>query len=979
MSSNKKKPTKTQRLETPTPPARQWLQHLGAYFILLVISMLYFKPAAFDGKSLNQHDNVQAIAMQSEIMAYKEAQDGKEIRWTNQYFGGMPTALMRNDNINYIDSEVVFPLTLGYGYNEFMLLFFLMFSCYIGLSLMGVSWGVSLGFSAVLALFTANILYIQAGHTGKMVVVSTVPALVGAFVYAYRKNLLLGAAIFTTILSFNLAKNHVQMTYYMYFVLTILGVAFLIESVKQNQIKRFSAFAGTMIVASILAVLSNVGFLWASYEYGQESTRGKTELTQKEVKSGLDPDYIFSLSIEKGELAAIMFPNFYGATQSKLWVSNQGTASQAAFRSPRVQQELAAAAKANGVGDMNKFFQDIAISYTRQYRGSQTMSGGPIYYGVVVCFLFILALLLMQGALKWGIISSFIFLSILAMGKHFPVISDLMYNYFPLYSKFRDTKMTLLVFQPVAILTIGVGLMRLAKFDPVLYEHTWSAKVLPKLKQTVSRQGYVVLATAIALGICGFMFLYISTTTLSSPKDIELAAISPTLVAAMEEDRAAMAMADVWRALGFILAAFGVLFLYTKDMFKIELAAVALAVLACIDLGMINKDYVNEESFIKRKNFKDELIPTKQDQDILKDKGIYRVIDYSRGAPSQNAMASAFHKSIGGYFAAKPLLYQEFWSYYQMDNPNVALQSHINIFNMLNLKYIMLPQGRVMDNPTALGNAWFVEKVNVVPDADAEIAAIDALETINTAVVQERYAAYVEGLQSTYAPGDRIALKSYHPDTMTYEYEIKNERFAVFSEMYYPPSKGWKVYLDGEEVEPFVKTNYLLRGLRVPAGKHTIQMVFAPTSVNTGRYIGGAVSLIILLVLGFAIFRFYREKMKARAALEAAESPEGRPTSITVICVLGLLGAAGAIPLIMSGAAAQVGSWYPLALGLASVVGAVCMFGLWNMKKWAVYVYTGLTILNQFVLMFMGVWNILALVIPGVVIALAFSYIDRMD
>ncbi|MGH1335765.1 MAG: hypothetical protein ACRBFS_06520 [Aureispira sp.] len=863
MSSSKKKPTTIQNLATTPDPKRQWLQHIGAYLILMAIAMVYFKPAAFDGKSLNQHDNVQAGAMQTEIQAYKEAQGGTEIRWTNQYFGGMPTALMRNNNINHIDSKIIPPLMLYKGYNDWMLLFLLMLSCYIGLSLMGVNWGVSVGLSAVLALFTANVLYIQAGHTGKMIVISTIPAIVGAFVYGYKKNILLGSTIFATVLSFNLAKNHVQMTYYMYFALSIMGAAFLIESIKKDQIKHFSKFAGAMILASVLAVLSNVGFLWANYEYGEESTRGKTELTQKEVKSGLDPDYIFSLSIEKAELATLMFPNFYGATQSKLWVSNEGAVSQAAFRSPAVQQELAAAAKANGVTDMNKFFQDIAISYTRQYRGSQTMSGGPIYYGVVVCFLFILALLLLQGALKWGVISSFIFLSILAMGKHFPVVSDLMYNYFPLYSKFRDTKMTIVAFQPIVILAIGAGLMRLAKFDPASYENTWSAKLLPHLKQTVSKQGYVVLATAISLGICVLMYVYLSMGVLSSPKDIELAAISRNLVAALEADRAILAKTDVLRAIGFILAGFGALYLYAKNTLTLEIAGIALAVLACIDLGMVNRDYVNEESFVKRKTFQDDIIPTQQDLKILKDKSVYRVVDYSRGAPSQNAMASAFHKSIGGYFAAKPLLYQELWSYYQMDNPNVALQQNIEIFNMLNLKYIMLPQGKVMDNPTALGNAWFVEKIDVVADADAEIAAVGKLTTINTAVVPQRYAEEVAGINGTYAPGDRIALTSYHPDTMVYESEIQNERFAVFSEMYYPPEKGWKVYIDGEEVAPFVKTNYLLRGLRVPAGKHTITMIFAPASVNMGRQIGGAVSLLILGGLIFAIFQYYKKVPEA--------------------------------------------------------------------------------------------------------------------
>lgn len=859
MSSSSSSP---QPLNTP---AKQWLKHIGAYLVLMLIAALYFKPNAFDGKVFQQHDNVQAVAMQKEIYEYKNNYD-REIYWTNQYFGGMPTALMRSSNINHVDSKLVSGMFLYQNGGSWMLLFMIMLSCYIGLSLMGVNLGFSIALSATLALFTANILYIQAGHSGKMLVVSTVPALIGAFVYAYKKNWLLGSAIFATVLSFNLSKNHVQMTYYTFFALGIIGLAFAVEAFKSGKVKQWSRFAGSIILATILGVVSNIGFLWPSYSYGQESTRGKTELTIKETKSGLDKNYVFSLSLEKAEIMALMFPNFYGGTQGKFFAQDRQSATAKVLGSRTFQQQLQAAAQQAGIKDQaefGRFQQQFLGKYTTQYRGSQTMSGGPIYYGAVVCFLFILSLLLLRGAYKWGALLSFLLFVILAWGSHFAVFNDFMYHYFPLYAKFRDTKMTLLVAQPLVILTIGAGLMHLVKFDPNDYEGSLSAKLLPYLKQTVSRQGYVVLGTVIAAGLCVFMMLWINMGVLSSPRDAELMAFSPDLVSALQEDRAALAMKDIWCALGFVLATALVLFLYARDTFRVEIAAVALGILAMADLGTVNSDYLSDKSYQERKNYSEDINATPQDLQIQKDKTIYRVADYLRGAPSQNAQASAFHKSVGGYFAAKPLLYQELWEYYKLDQQMAGTQVHSNIMSMLNVKYYITREG-VINGENPLGNAWLVEKVNVVPNADAELNALDDLDPFRQAVVQERYADYVKGLEDiSYTPGDKIYLQSYDPDTMVYRAQTSGERFAVFSEMYYPPEKGWTVYINGEEVDPFVKTNYVLRGLRIPAGDNEIKMVFAPQSIILGRHIGGITSIVIILLLGVAIFFYYKQQQQA--------------------------------------------------------------------------------------------------------------------
>lgn len=868
MTKKNKKITDKKQETTSTSLLFKFGKHLVAYVVLLLVTMLYFKPVAFDGLSLQQHDNVQAMYQQKEILDYQKEQ-GTIIRWTNHMFGGMPTTMIRNNNSNYAGTYLGKVASVFTAKTEIRTFFLIMICAYIGLILLGVNYVLSIGLAIVLGFFTSNTLYIMAGHTGKMDVLAMTPMIVGAFIYAYRKNLLLGVTFFTIGLSYSIMRSHVQMTYYTYFALAIIGLFFLIDAVKKESLPKFGKFAISMVLATLLGVMSNIGALWPTYQYGQASTRGTSELTKKvdqapsankNASSGLGYDYVFGLSMEKAEVMSLAFPNFYGGTQGKSFYSNPKSATYAAFNNPTIQREIITAAKKNGIADGSQFMNQIINQYTRQYRGSQTMSGGPMYYGIVVCFLLFLALLLLQGPIKWAFISTFAFLTILAWGKHFAVFNDLMYYYFPMYSKFRDTKMTLLVAQPIAILAIGLGLMELANFNAEKYKNTLSAKILPKIKQTISREGYVLLAGVLFLGFCVLTYLYISMGALSSPKDDGLAMISAKLVAALQLDRATLAKADVLKGMGFVLAATIALYLYAKQTLSIEIVAVILTLLAMLDLNIVNSDYLNENSYTKVDYIEQtkQQVTQKSDRDILKDKSMnYKVVDYSRGAPSQTAATSGLHKSLGGYSAAKPMLYQEFWNYYQLDNGNVALKQHSNLMNMMNVKYLIVSPDRFMDNPTALGNAWFVQNIQQVKNADEELAALDALDPLLNAVVQDKYADYVNDLNTEYQAGDKIYLADYHPDTMTYQSETSKDRFAVFSEMYYPT--GWNVYIDGEKVDQFVKTNYILRGLRVPAGKHEIQMIYEPQSILLGSKLGTFASILIFLLIASSIYFFTKK------------------------------------------------------------------------------------------------------------------------
>ena len=830
-------------------------KHLAAYIIILMAAMLYFKPVAIDGKALGQHDNLQSTGLQTEFKNYLEK--GQRIKWSNQFFCGSPMNVIQNQSVNYT-TKVWSLASLYQPYsNPWATLFVIMIFCYIALQLLGVDITMSVALSVILGFFTANTLFINAGHTGKMHVLATAPLLLGSLIFAYKRNLFLGAGIFALTLGINLMKNHVQITYYTFLGLLFFGLFLLYDAVKNEKLAHYGKFVAAMLLATILGVGANTGFLWPVYEYGQESTRGTTELKGKAHSTGLDKDYVFAFSYEKGETMSLMFPNFYGGTQTKSFYNREGSTQTA-----RVLQNQEIAKQLGAVAG------ERAGRYLTQYRGSQSMCGGPIYYGVVVCFLLFLSLLLVRGPLKWAFVGSFVLYLILAWGRNFAFFNDFMYDYFPLYSKFRDTKMTLLVGQPFIILMIGMGIKELMNFDPEKYNDALSAKLLPKLKQDISKQGYVVLAGVITLGICVLTLLYGFMGTPSAISDADLATI-PSLLSALQADRAELITADAIRAIGFVLAAFAVLYFYAKDVLNIQVAAIALALIACVDLGSVNSDYLNEDSY-SEKNYVEEAAnfpSSKADRDILaSEKSIhYRVADFSRGYPSQSFAASFFHKSVGGYSAAKPQLYQELWTGYRLDDLNEAKKS-LNIFNMLNVKWFIL--GPEQAAPTGgLGNAWFVTNIKMVADADEELQGLAGLPTQTTAVVQKKHEEYLKGLENKWTGSDKIYLESYHPDTMVYKSECTNERFAVFSEMYYPPSKGWQVYINDVEVdEAFIKTNFALRGMRIPAGKNTIKMVFSPDSISVGNTIGGISSALILLGVALAGFLFFKKNKEETEA-----------------------------------------------------------------------------------------------------------------
>ena len=860
MAGNK---SKTKATEQPTATKtkesnNQWMpitKHLGAYIFLLIVAMVYFKPVAFDGKALVHAKNEQAVLMQTEMLQHQVHHHNKP-RWTNQCFGGMPTHVLAPAESNYCHEYLLTPLRLFQSYHAWGMLFLILLTAYIGLSLLGLDTVTAVGLSLILGFSTSNTLLILEGDIGKITALAFIPMMLGSLFFAYKRHLLLGMSLFALSLSLSLAQNHIQLTYYLFFALFIMAIFLVINAAKKQELPKAGKFIGATVVAILLALASNLESVWSNYEFTPHSARGYSELTKKEYTEGLPKDYLFELSLEKMETMTLLFPNFYGATYNKFFYLNEGTASNKAAYDPSVQQEIMAVAQKNE-WDGKQFLNQVIGQYTRQYRGSQTSTMGPIYYGAVVCLLLILSLLLLQGVVKWGIISSFLVLVLLSWGMHFAALNEFLYNSFPWFNKFRDTKLALVAAQPLIILTIGLGLKEFIQFKSDNYKDTLSAKLLPALKQTASQQGYVILSGVIALAICAFAFLYANTFTLSAPTDAALLQISPKLLAAIETDRAALIQADVFRSAGFIIAALIPLFLYAKGSLKMPWAILPIVILACLDLGLVNADYISEESYVEN-DYQTRAFnanKTNANKAIEADQTYYRVADYSNKAPSKNAQTSAFHKSVGGGdFMDMPMLYQEFWHGYGMDQTSIALKQRGSIFNMLNVKYFIMDTGHNTDNPSALGHAWFVSEIKETNDANEALEALNGFAPQTTAVVQKKNATPLQGLKNTEAPSDRIYLQSYHPDTMVYVSETVHERFAVFSEMYYPI--GWSVYIDDQPADDFIKTNYILRGMRVPAGKHVIKMIFEPQSVIWGARIAPIASLLILIGCVFFIFQY---------------------------------------------------------------------------------------------------------------------------
>lgn len=783
-----------------------YVQHILAVIVLLVVSALYFFPE-MQGKKLLSHDHISHVAAAKEIKDYKEK--GETVLWASRVFSGMPAF-----QIAYtVDSNFLTWIhSLGKMFPRgTWLCLILMLGFYLCLSILEISFFLRILGSIIFSLSSWFMLSIEAGHATKMIAIAFVPPLIASIIISYKGKWLIGGILTAVFLGLAVVANHVQIVYYaIFFILAVIVVKF-IQAYKEKTIPTFIKRSLILVGFALLGTLPNLTLLWTTYDYGKETIRGgKSELT-KDVKqdTGLDIDYAMQWSYGKMESLNMLIPGLYGSGAQL-------------DEDSEVYQDL----KRKGVpkNQLKNYLKGIPVYY-----GDQPFTTGPSYMGATAIFLFILFLLISKSNFRWILLSVTVLSIMFAWGKNFLVINELMFDYLPLYNKFRTPSMWL----SLTIVTVSLG--AIMALNEILTKKVDSEKLKKSLIYAGSSVGGIVLLFALfGSGMVDFDGAY----------DAQLAQNGMS-IDLLIEDRISILKGDAFRSFILIAIAFGLLWMYNSNKFKnINLLKGIMALLLIGDLWTVGKRYLNEDDFKKAKSFEQSIQPSIADQQINSDKsGNYRVFNTTVSTFNDNN-TSYFHHSVGGYSAVKLIRYQDLIERH-------LSKGNMKVFNMLNTKYFIVGQPgaeAVQTNPDALGNAWFVDNVSWAKNADDEMAQLNDFEPKTTAVIDERFKEKIGNYQSTSSASDKIELSNYHPDNMKYSSNASAEKLAVFSEIWYKGNEDWKAYIDGKETE-FVRVNYLLRGLKIPAGQHEITFKFKPKTHYTGRVISLISSILLLILL----------------------------------------------------------------------------------------------------------------------------------
>lgn len=800
-------PTFTDRL-------KKLLPHIGVVALFFVMALAYCFPL-MQGKVLMQSDIIQSVGMQTEMHEYAD-KTGEVPLWTNSMFSGMPGYQIWNEYpsilVNYITNALRAPLP-----HPADVIFLYLFISYLTFILLGFNLWQSLLGAVAYAFMSANFLYLEAGHLSKTIAMAYMPLVIGSVIVTLRGKVLFGAALFALIFAMQLRANHVQIAYYTGMFSGILWLAYLVKAVMDKQLPNFAKATGALVLAALLGVAVNTSTLWTTYEYAKDTIRGGSELSTEENSGGLDLDYALRWSYGRGETFTMLVPNFNGGSSNKNIGTNSITYETLVGKGvPKKQAE--------------NFVESAPI-----YFGDQPFTGGPFYFGAITCFLFVFGLMMVKGPIKWAVLGITVLSIPLAWGKNFIPLSELFFNYFPLYNKFRDVKMVFSATEIAFVILAMYALKALVDGDRPMAE--------------VKKNLYI------ALGVTGGLSLAIAlfgSSFMSFDGAVDGQIGQQWIVEALKEDRARLLRNDAFRSLIFILLGGGAVWLYLTEKLKLKFFFPLLIVLVLADLWSVDQRFFDKTDYISPKEYERYSQPTGVDLAIKKDTDIhYRVLNLSVST-FNDAFTSYHHKSVGGYHAAKLSRYQD------MIERHIG-QNNRAVWNMLNTKYIITraedqPGGKgLIPNPEALGNAWFISNFNMVDGAEAEITALNDFDPSRTAVVDNKYADYVSGMQPNNT-GSTIELTSYNPDHMVYKTNVKGgEQFAVFSEVYYNSGKGWEAFIDDKPVD-HIRVNYILRGLKIPEGEHTIRFDFEPNTYYTGETISLIASIVLFLLFGFAVY-----------------------------------------------------------------------------------------------------------------------------
>ncbi|MBE9467016.1 MAG: YfhO family protein [Bacteroidetes bacterium] len=840
------------------------IPHLVAIVFFLILSFTYFSPL-LEGKKIRQSDMTNYYGMSKELRDYKK-ETGENVLWSNSMFGGMPTYLTSNPTTKSFIKHIHYFFSFNNGARPANFIFMYFLSFYIALLLFGVNPWLSIVGALAYGFSSYFFVIIDAGHTTKIIAIGYMPVIIAGVYYAFKKNMLLGSIIFSIFFAMQLLVNHLQITYYSGLIILILGIFQFVYSYKNKILKKFFKTLGVLIIAAILAIGSNINNIWLTYEYSKYSIRGKSELTaNKDNKtSGLDKDYATSWSYGIDETLTLLIPNFKGGASGGALGTNS---------------ETYKILKQNNVPNARNIIKQQPC-----YWGTQPFTSGPVYIGAIVFFLFILSLFILRGKTKWWLLSATILSILLAWGKNFMPLSSLFLDYFPGYNKFRTVSMILVIAEFTMPLLAFLGLKKI--FDGKVDKKSF----MKAFKYSLYIVGGITLFFTLFPGAF-FDF------KASSDAQYVASGYPEWLVNAWHADRKSLLQTDAFRSLIFILLSATVLLTtYLKKINK-NTAYVLFAVLIIIDMWPINKRYVNNNNFVTKKEANTPYHPQQYDMQILQSelnenpeiqKQIndkitefkkenknkisideinnikfttlnfatdYRIFNLAVNT-FNDASTAYFHKSIGGYHAAKMKRYQELIDYQISKN-------NMDVLNMLNTKYFIIPakgnnQATVQQNPNTLGNAWFVEKYKIVENADSEINELSNFSPANELIVDKRFKKQIDNFSYKKDSTANINLNKYTPTYLKYTSNSKVEQLAVFSEIYY--DKGWDAFIDGK-LSPYFRANYVLRAMKVPAGKHTIEFKFEPKSYVIGNNISiASSSILILLLIGIFAKEFLKKK-----------------------------------------------------------------------------------------------------------------------
>ena len=806
---------------------RQFWPHLLSLAIMLIVTMAYFAPVIFNDKVIGSTDLVQAKGMQAEMRQF-QGEDGDLPLWTNSMFGGMPTY-----QILYDGKTLMEPASKTFLLGNVMSvpwppIFLMMAGFYFLLMVLRTDWRLALPISVAYGMASYHIDLVAAGHMTKLVALGYLAPLAAGALLAFRGRLLLGGATFALITGVQIYANHLQITFYSFIVIGILALVLLIELLRKKQpIAPWGKAVGALALATVLGVAANLGRLWTTYEYTAETIRGQSELTIKGANAsggqngedGLSKEYIFQWSYGKLETFNTLIPNFMGGSSGIALAQKEDSETLKVLRTvqdPNTAQQLASAA--------------------RQYWGEQPFTGGPIYFGAVMWLLFFIGCFLVRGPTKVWLIAATIFTLMLAWGDNFKILNYFLVDYVPMFNKFRAVTMAMGLTQFTMLLLGVLGLREVFRTERPLAE----------------RKRGVLLGGAVAAGLVllGLVLSYV----LDLSSEYERSGFPQELLEAMSTDRAALLRSDALRSLLFVGLGLGAIYAFIARKISAVMAVILVGLFAVVDQWGIALRFLSAEDFTDPEAVTANFEPSPADKAILQDEtSHYRVANLASGNPFSDALTSMHHRHVGGYHAAKLMRYNELIEYL------ISPGEYRHLYNMMNVKYFITdPNGRPQINPEALGNAWFVDALEIVPTVDAEYAGIKDFDPATTALVAQPYAEGLSGFDPD-PSGASIELTDYHPDRLTYRYSASSEQFAVFSEVYYPADKGWQVYLDGERYDDFTKVNFVLRGLTLPAGQdRELKMVFEPTSYYTGETIALIASILVLLGFFAALFFFFK-------------------------------------------------------------------------------------------------------------------------